>query len=80
VTVSTGDLRQTDVDSVLILIRDSYYVARYDQEADKVTQYQKVLLSNVERLEFGQLHLQVRNKNIKALLDLQIIRHRFIYI
>ena len=49
----TGDSRQEDMDVIFILARDSYYVAHYDDEADKVTHYQRVLLCNVDRVELG---------------------------
>jgi hypothetical protein len=41
------------MDVILILTKDSYYVARYDDEVDKVTQYQRVALADVEKIEFG---------------------------
>ncbi|XP_011304045.1 phosphatidylinositide phosphatase SAC2 isoform X2 [Fopius arisanus] len=50
----TGDPSETEMDSILILTRDSYYVADYDDQIDKVTNYQKVLLSEIVMIEFGQ--------------------------
>ena len=41
------------MDVILILAKDSYYVARYDDEVDKVTQYQRVALADIEKIEFG---------------------------
>ncbi len=41
------------MDVVFILTPDAYYSAQYDNAVDKVTQYQKVLLSNVDKIEFG---------------------------
>ena len=41
------------MDIIFILTQDCYYVAQYDDEVDKVTQYQRVLLSNIEKIEFG---------------------------
>ncbi|XP_072393622.1 phosphatidylinositide phosphatase SAC2 isoform X3 [Diabrotica undecimpunctata] len=49
----TGDPNETEMDSILILTRDSYFVADYDDQVDKVTNYQKVLLEDVVLLEFG---------------------------
>lgn len=43
------------MDIILILSRDAYYVARYDDDVDKVTQYQRVALADVEKIEFGAL-------------------------
>ena len=51
--VSPGDPTQEDMDVILILAKDSYYVARYDDEVDKVTQYQRVALADIEKIEFG---------------------------
>lgn len=50
----TGDPSETEMDSILILTRDSYYVADYDDQIDKVTNYQRVALSDVVMIEFGQ--------------------------
>jgi phosphatidylinositol 4-phosphatase len=43
------------MDVILILSRDAYYVARYDDDVDKVTQYQRVALADIEKIEFGVL-------------------------
>ncbi|KAL1494584.1 hypothetical protein ABEB36_010159 [Hypothenemus hampei] len=48
-----GDPNETEMDSILILTRDSYYVADYDDQVDKVTKYQEVLLRDIDLLEFG---------------------------
>ncbi|XP_017752841.1 PREDICTED: phosphatidylinositide phosphatase SAC2 isoform X2 [Eufriesea mexicana] len=50
----TGDLTETEMDTILILTRDSYYVADYDDQIDKVTNYQRVPLENIILIEFGQ--------------------------
>lgn len=42
------------MDTVLILTRDSYYIADYDDQIDKVTNYQRVLLTDIVLIEFGQ--------------------------
>jgi hypothetical protein len=52
-SLSSGDPTQEDMDVILILAKDSYYVARYDDEVDKVTQYQRVALADIEKIEFG---------------------------
>ncbi|XP_030753570.1 phosphatidylinositide phosphatase SAC2 isoform X2 [Sitophilus oryzae] len=49
----TGDPSETEMDSILILTRDSYFVADYDDQVDKVTKFQNVELSDVDLLEFG---------------------------
>ncbi len=38
---------------VLILTSDAYTVAHYDNAVDKVTKFQRVLVSNIESIEFG---------------------------
>nr|CAD7259553.1 unnamed protein product [Timema shepardi] len=49
----SGDPSETEMDSILILTRDSYYVAKYDDQLDKVTKYQRVLLEDFTSMEFG---------------------------
>lgn len=54
------------MDKILILTRDSYYVADYDDQIDKVTNYQRVPLTDVVFIEFGQPEATVsifKNKN-----------------
>ena len=50
---NTGDPNQEDMDLIVILTKDSYYVAYYDDEVDKVMNYQRVALSDIEKIEFG---------------------------
>lgn len=50
---STGDPSETEMDAILILTRDSYFVADYDDQVDKVTKYQRVALGDVMLLESG---------------------------
>ncbi|XP_063992815.1 phosphatidylinositide phosphatase SAC2 isoform X1 [Diachasmimorpha longicaudata] len=50
----SGDPSETEMDSILILTKDSYYVADYDDQIDKVTNYQRVSLSDIVMIEFGQ--------------------------
>ena len=49
----TGDPAQEDMDIVFILTRTSYFVARYDDQLDKIVSYQEVALSDVLKVEFG---------------------------
>ena len=51
--VNTGDPSQEDMDVIVILTKDSYYIAHYDDEVDKVTSYQRVALSDIEMIEYG---------------------------
>ena len=43
------------MDVILIMTRDSYYIANYDDDVDKVTRYQRVALFDIESIEFGPL-------------------------
>lgn len=42
------------MDTILILTRDSYYIADYDDQIDKVTNYQRIPLNDIVLIEFGQ--------------------------
>ncbi|XP_033207947.1 phosphatidylinositide phosphatase SAC2 isoform X2 [Belonocnema kinseyi] len=50
----TGDPTETEIDTILILTHDSYYVADYDEHIDKVTNYQRVPLTDIVLMECGQ--------------------------
>ncbi|XP_045120443.1 phosphatidylinositide phosphatase SAC2-like isoform X1 [Portunus trituberculatus] len=50
---STGDPDQIDMDIILVLTRDSYYVAQYDEEADQILHYERVSLIDLEKIEMG---------------------------
>ncbi|XP_054168890.1 phosphatidylinositide phosphatase SAC2-like [Oppia nitens] len=52
VTGSTS-ITDTDMDTVLVLTKDSYYVAEYDDQTDRIIKYQKVLLEDLEKIELG---------------------------
>lgn len=49
----SGELPESDMDIVLILTKDCYYVADYDDQTDRIIKYQKVLLEDLERIELG---------------------------
>merc|ERR1712223_684800 len=40
-------------DVVFILTKTSYYFARYDDDLDKITDYEQVLLEDIVKIEFG---------------------------
>lgn len=48
-----GDSSETEMDSVVILTKDSYFVADYDDQVDKITKYQEVYLRDVVSIECG---------------------------
>ncbi|XP_059803799.1 phosphatidylinositide phosphatase SAC2 [Hypanus sabinus] len=47
------DATHRDVDVLLLLSNCAYYVAYYDDEVDKVNQYQRLNLEDLERIEIG---------------------------
>ena len=49
----TGDPGQDELDIVLILTKFCYYFARYDDDLDKITDYEQVLLQDIHKIEFG---------------------------
>ncbi|XP_049808352.1 phosphatidylinositide phosphatase SAC2 [Schistocerca nitens] len=54
----SGDPTETEMDSILILTRDSYYVADYDDQLDRVMKYQRVLLEDIHMIECGPVEQQ----------------------
>ncbi|XP_058527552.1 phosphatidylinositide phosphatase SAC2 [Ochotona princeps] len=50
---SLVDATHRDVDVLLLLSNAAYYVAYYDDEVDKVNQYQRLSLEDLERIEIG---------------------------
>nr|KAG5714248.1 hypothetical protein BaRGS_018465 [Batillaria attramentaria] len=48
-----GDPYRQEMDVILLLSQRSVYVAWYDDEEEQVTQYQRIFLEDVERLEIG---------------------------
>ena len=49
----TGDPGQEELDVVFILTNTCYYFARYDDDLDKITDYEVVMLENIIKIEFG---------------------------
>ncbi|XP_073816731.1 phosphatidylinositide phosphatase spermathreecae isoform X1 [Musca autumnalis] len=49
----SGDINETEVDSILLLTDDSYIVAEYDSHLDKIVRFEKVLLENIVLIELG---------------------------
>ncbi|XP_075703855.1 phosphatidylinositide phosphatase SAC2 [Rhinoderma darwinii] len=47
------DATHKDVEVLLLLSNCAYYVAYYDDEVDKVNQYQRLSLEDLERIEIG---------------------------
>ncbi|XP_041645213.1 phosphatidylinositide phosphatase SAC2 [Cheilinus undulatus] len=51
--MSIIDASNKDVDVLLLLSDKAYYIAFYDEEADKVNQYQRLNLEGLEKIEIG---------------------------
>lgn len=51
--MSIIDASNKDVDALLLLSDKAYYIAYYDEEADKVNQYQRLNLEGLEKIEIG---------------------------
>ncbi|KAL0861019.1 hypothetical protein ABMA27_009543 [Loxostege sticticalis] len=52
---NTGDPQETEMDSVLILTSEAYYVADYDETSDRLLSVQRVPLASVTSVELGTL-------------------------
>ncbi|CAH1404834.1 unnamed protein product [Nezara viridula] len=61
----TGDPTETDMDTILILTKDSYYVADYDDEVDKVVKCQKVSLRDITCFELGQIEVNPSHSGLQ---------------
>ncbi|KAH9420204.1 Phosphatidylinositide phosphatase SAC2 [Dermatophagoides pteronyssinus] len=48
-----NEIPECEMDIVLILTKDCYYVADYDDQTDRIIKYQKVLLEDLEKIEIG---------------------------
>lgn len=48
--VSTANI-SNEMDTILVLTKDSYYVSNYDDQRDRVTKCQCVLLEDIEKIE-----------------------------
>ncbi|KAM4590855.1 phosphatidylinositide phosphatase SAC2 [Odontesthes bonariensis] len=51
--MSINEATSKDVDVLLLLSDKAYYIAYYDEEADKVNQYQRLNLEDLEKIEIG---------------------------
>lgn len=50
---STGDVNETEVDTILLLTSTEFYVADYDSQLDKIVKFESVHLANITLVEFG---------------------------
>ncbi|CAH0721208.1 unnamed protein product, partial [Brenthis ino] len=51
----TGDPQETEMDSVLVLTSEAYYVTDYDETSDRLLSVQRVPLTDVTSVELGTL-------------------------
>ncbi|XP_032523606.2 phosphatidylinositide phosphatase SAC2 isoform X1 [Danaus plexippus] len=51
----TGDPQETEMDSVLVLTGEAYYVTDYDETSDRLLSVQRVPLKDVTSIELGTL-------------------------
>ncbi|XP_033164020.1 phosphatidylinositide phosphatase SAC2 isoform X3 [Drosophila mauritiana] len=56
---SSGDINETEVDTILLLTDDCYIVAEYDSHLDKIVRFEKVQLTQVRLIELG-MHQQTK--------------------
>lgn len=50
---ATGDPHETEMDSVLVLTSEAYYVADYDETSDRLLAVQRIPLADVTQIELG---------------------------
>lgn len=55
---STGDINETEVDTILLLTSDEFIVADYDSHLDKIVRFENVSLRNLSLVEFGLFQQQ----------------------
>ena len=55
---STGDINETEVDTILLLTSDEFIVADYDSHLDKIVRFENVPLKNLSLVEFGLFQQQ----------------------
>ncbi|XP_032577213.1 phosphatidylinositide phosphatase SAC2 isoform X2 [Drosophila sechellia] len=56
---SSGDINETELDTILLLTDDCYIVAEYDSHLDKIVRFEKVQLTQVRLIELG-MHQQTK--------------------
>lgn len=55
---STGDINETEVDTILLLTSDEFIVADYDSHLDKIVRFENIPLKNITLIEFGLFQQQ----------------------
>ncbi|GAB1607685.1 hypothetical protein Ahia01_001052400, partial [Argonauta hians] len=59
-----GENDRQEMDMILLLSQRAFYVGWYDDEREAVTQYQKVMLEDIEKIEIGLEPLLFRSKHV----------------
>uniref|UniRef100_A0A5S6QD13 SAC domain-containing protein n=1 Tax=Trichuris muris TaxID=70415 RepID=A0A5S6QD13_TRIMR len=57
-STTTKDI-DSDMDTVIVLTREAYYVADYDEDLDKFLHFQKVPLQSITKIEVGSMTVSV---------------------
>lgn len=55
---STGDINETEVDTILLLTSDEFIIADYDSHLDKIVSFENVPLKSLTLVEFGMYQQQ----------------------
>lgn len=55
---STGDINETEVDTILLLTSEEFIVADYDSHLDKIVRFENVALKNLTLVELGLFQQQ----------------------
>lgn len=55
---ATGDINETEVDTILLLTSEEFIVADYDSHLDKIVRFENVPLRNMTLVEFGLFQQQ----------------------
>ncbi|XP_023291488.2 phosphatidylinositide phosphatase SAC2 isoform X3 [Lucilia cuprina] len=70
---NSGDINETEVDTILLLTDESYIVAEYDSHLDKIVRFEKVLLLNITQIELGMYQqTKIFQSSTPAMLCLRI--------
>lgn len=76
-TAST--ISNIDMDTILVLTKDSYYTANYDDQRDRITKCQSVLLEDIEKIELGPDNNMQMFSSIKSIKQSYCIRLHYLY-
>ncbi|XP_032240678.2 phosphatidylinositide phosphatase SAC2 [Nematostella vectensis] len=73
-----GESATQDQDVILLLTYHAYYVASYDDEAEQITQYERIAIEDVEKIEIGfEPHFNTRYLFIRVHFKIQGVSGHF---